>query len=303
MDENQKLLRERVNYRILLLLVPLAAAGAGFLFWSQFAEGWQHPIRAVVLREIGVFLFVTGALTILWDVIGKRAFTDEILAKANMSRDLADAGIEVFTGDFKDQRIDWPELFKCGNRLDLFVSYASTWRNNHLSYIEKFLARKGAHIRVILSDPDNEELLGVLSTRFGKEKAFLKQQIEESIKFWQDRNSDSNSAKDSKDVPGTATVPDNKKDAIDGTAPVAEAKDTAEHKNQVEVYLTDIAPFFTFYLFNTKAVAAFYNHRRGRIPVPAFVCDEDGYMFRYLTAEFEGILGNAKPAKPPNIQR
>ncbi len=270
MAENLKLVTERVNLRVVLMLIPVTVLGTGFLFWSRFAEAWQHPIRAVVLREIGVFLFVTAALTLLWDIVGKRAFTDEVLAKANMSLDLADAGIEVFTADFRDHHIPWPELFKCANKLDLFVSYASTWRNNHLSYIERLLSRKDGQIRVILSDPNNDELLGVLAKRFGKEKDFLKKQIEESIKFWQERNKHSKEAENASD--------------------------------KVKIYLTDVTPFFTFYLFNTKAVAAFYNHRQGRIPVPAFVCDEDGYMFRYLTEEFEGILGNAKAAEPVDIQ-
>jgi hypothetical protein len=270
MADNLKLVADRVNYRALLLLIPISAVGTGFLFWSQFAEGWHHPIRAVVLREIGVLLFATVALSLLWDLAGKRAFADEILAKANMSRDLAEAGIDVFTADFRDQRIPWPDLFKCSNRLDLFVSYASTWRNIHLSDIERLLSRKDGYVRVILSDPTNDDLLTVLAKRFGKEKDFLKKQIEESIKFWQERNQHS--------------------------------KQNGNGKDKVEIYLTDVAPFFTFYLFNTKAVAAFYNHRKGRIPVPAFVCDEGGYMFRYLSEEFEGIRANAKSAAPIDVQ-
>jgi hypothetical protein len=271
MADTLKLLADRVNYRALLMLIPISAFGTGFLFWSQLSEGWHHPIRAVVLREIGVLLFATVALTLLWDLVGKRAFADEILAKANMSRDLADAGINVFTADFRDHRIPWPELFKCSNKLDIFVSYASTWRNIHLSEIEHLLSRRDGRVRVILSDPENDDLLEVLAKRFGKEKEFLKKQIEESIKFWQERNQESKAGKDDKD--------------------------------KVEIYLTPIAPFFTFYLFTAKAVAAFYNHRMGRIPVPAFVCDEEGYMFRYLSEEFEGIRANAKSAKPADIQQ
>jgi hypothetical protein len=270
MADNLKLFAERVNYRALLMLVPITAAGTGFLFWSQFSEAWHHPIRAVVLREIGVLLFATVALTLVWDLVGKRAFADEILAKANMSRDLADAGIDVFTSDFRDNRIPWPELFKCSNKLDIFVSYASTWRNIHLSEIERLLSRQDGHIRVILSDPTNEDLLASLAKRFGKEKDFLKKQIEESIAFWRERNQQS--------------------------------KRSEGDADKVEIYLTDTAPFFTFYLFSTKAVAAFYNHRSGRIPVPAFVCDEDGYMFRYLSEEFEGIRGNAKFAESVSVQ-
>jgi hypothetical protein len=51
-------------------------------------------------------------------------------------------------------------------------------------------------------------------------------------------------------------------------------------------------PLFSFYRFNNKAVFALYNHRAGRLPVPTFVCEEGGFLFRYLTDEIEGILAN-----------
>jgi hypothetical protein len=253
-DYQKKLVSDRVILAAFYTLVPTGAIGVGFLFWSQFAEEWHHPIRSVVLREIGVLLFVTSALTLAWELIGKRAFADEILIKANMSRDLADAGIEVATQNFRDNRIPWDQLFNNSNRLDIWVSYASTWRNTHAQAIEKLLSRTGARMRVVLPNPANDSVLQELADRYEKTKEALKAQIEEAI---------------------TAFT-------------------QLQRLGPVEIYLANTLPIFTIYIFTNKAVLAFYNHRKGRIPVPTIVCGEDGFMFDYVTKEFEGIIANAE---------
>src|SRR5438477_10459442 len=147
-----RLLTERVNLRIQLVSLVFVILGLGMMFLSLSVGGAGYHKTATLLEESGVAVFISGVLAVLWELAGKRAFADEILAKANMSRDLAEAGINVFTGDFRDHRIPWSDLFKCSNKLDIFVSYASTWRNIHLSDIERLLARNDGHMRVILSD-------------------------------------------------------------------------------------------------------------------------------------------------------
>jgi hypothetical protein len=179
-DFSKRLIADRVILRAFYTLVPLGLVGVVFLFWSRYSAEWNHPIRSDVLREIGVLLFVTAVLTLAWELIGKRAFADEILVKANMSRDLADAGIEVVTPTFMDNRIAWNELFKNSNRLDIWVSYASTWRNSHAQAIEKLLSRRDARLRVVLPDPEDAQLMDVLSQRFEKTPETLKEQVKEA---------------------------------------------------------------------------------------------------------------------------
>jgi ribosomal protein S24E len=250
----KKLVSDRVILSAFYTLVPTGAVGIFFLFCSQFSEEWHHPIRAVVLREVGVLLFVTAVLTLTWELIGKRSFTDEILSKANMSRDLADAGILVVVPNFRDSRIPWDELFKNSNRLDIWVSYASTWRNTHAQAIEKLLSRKDARVRVVLPNPNDDRVVQELALRYEKSKEVLKGQIEEAITAFQRIGSN----------------------------------------GSVEIYLSKTVPLYTFYLFTNKAVVALYNHRKGRIPVPTLVCDEDGFLFKYVEEEFEDLVGNAE---------
>jgi hypothetical protein len=65
-------------------------------------------------------------------------------------------------------------------------------------------------------------------------------------------------------------------------------------KGSIEIYVTKVMPLFTFYRFNSKAVFALYNHRAGQQAVPSFVCDEDGFLFKFLSDEFEGILADPR---------
>jgi len=65
-------------------------------------------------------------------------------------------------------------------------------------------------------------------------------------------------------------------------------------KGELEIYFSAIVPVFTFYRFNNKAVFALYNHRVGKLPVPTVICDNEGFLFHYITAEFEGILADER---------
>lgn len=197
----------------------------------------------------------TVALLLLWDLVGKRAFADEILAKANMSRDLSEAGIEVVSGTFQNKRIVWDELFKNACKLDLFISYGHTWRNSQLERMDKMLSDSDTRIRVVLPDPEDPDVVSILSTRYRLSKDDMKREITNSREFFEHR----------------------KKYA----------------KGNVEIYFTKIVPLFSFYRFNNKVVYALYNHREGRQPVPTFVLDQDGFLFEYFTREMEAIIGDS----------
>ncbi len=180
-DYSKKLLLDRIILRTVYTLIPFGVLGVGLIVWSKFAERWNEPIRSDVFREIGVALLVTAALTVMWDLIAKRAFTDEVLAKANMSRDLAEAGIRMVTPSFMDGRISWSDLFKCSSKLDIWVSYASTWRNSHAQEIEKMLSKKGALLRVVMPDPSDQQILGALAARYETTAESVATHVQEAI--------------------------------------------------------------------------------------------------------------------------
>jgi hypothetical protein len=254
MADDIGILKERVTMRILLVSLMLIVGGLVLLFVSGYVHEAGYLKTATLLEESGAAVFISGVLATLWELAGKRAFSDEILAKANMSRDLADAGIEVVSPSFQDGRIRWDQLFKNSRKLDIFISYGHTWRNTQMERIDKLLSGSSASLRVILPDPEDEQVLENLSVRFSMKREEVKGAIEAAKEFF-----------------------DHRKKKAKGT---------------VEIHFTRALPVFSFYLFNHKAVFALYNHRLELHPVPSFVCDEDGFLFQFFTEEFEGILGD-----------
>lgn len=256
MGNDLSLLAERVTLRMWLLSIILAIAGILLMsVATRVGEAGYHK-TGIFLEESGAAVFISGVLSTLWELGGKRAFADEILAKANMSRDLADAGIDLVTYSFKDERINWEQLFKGTCRLDIFVAYAHTWRNTQSERISKLLSDPDAKLRVVLPNPERVELVNALADRFEMKPEVVKQEIDEAKKFFQRRE-----------------------DKATGT---------------VELYFTDVMPLFTCYRFSNKMVFALYNHRAGQQPVPSFVCDREGFLFRFFSEEFEGILADTQ---------
>lgn len=252
MANDLRLLTERVNLRVQLLSLVFAIVGIALMFVSPAVRDAGYHKSATLMEESGAALFISGVLAVLWELAGKRGFADEILAKANMSRDLAEAGIDVAVYSFKDERIRWDQLFKSACKLDLFVAYGHTWRNTHSEKIDKLLSDADAKIRVILPDPAAEELVLALSVRFQMDAEIVKQEIGEAIKFFERKRK--------------------------------------KAKGKIELYVTRIVPTFTFYRFSGKLVFALYNHREGQQAVPSFVCDKEGFLFKFFSDEFEGIL-------------
>ena len=258
MTSDLNLLKERVNLRVGLWSIFIALTGLGILFLSTPIGKAGYQKSGTLLEEAGAALFIAGILAVIWELGGKRAFADEILAKANMARDLAEAGVDTIVESFKDHRIDWEVLFKNACRLDMFVAWGATWRNTQAEQIEKLLSDADAKLRIALPDPEAPHVVESLAARFTMDNQDIKRMIEEARDFFQRQ------------------------------------KEKAGGRGKVEIYFTSIIPVFSFYRFNNKAVFALYNHRAGKTPVPTVVCDREGFLFRFLTAEFQGILTDAR---------
>lgn len=99
---------------------------------------------------------------------GRRAFTDELLDKIGMARNLATAGVTLIAMEFRDTRIDWASMFATSNRLDMWLAYGSTWRNSHRHEIEEFLTHKENLLRIALPNPDDAKVIQTLADRLGK---------------------------------------------------------------------------------------------------------------------------------------
>lgn len=89
-----RVLTERTTLLTVLATLITAILGVLLLYvaanskaWAG-AESWQ-----TVIRDIGSLLVVSVAVAALWELFGKRAFRDELLAKAQLAQDVRTAGL------------------------------------------------------------------------------------------------------------------------------------------------------------------------------------------------------------------
>jgi hypothetical protein len=270
------LYRERTSLRTRLLAIFVLLFGILLLV---AANGWDwlrhHYILTSLVRDCGSLLIVSVPVAVLWELYAKRAFIDELLSKARASvndliartilaRELQEAGLRAFTTDFAHQ-VNWLDLFRNARRVDLFFSYARSWMNINNAQLEELARREGARIRVVLPDPDNQELVSELARRFGKQT----DEIRASILATRD------------DFFRMFVTPfqDNRQGP------------------DFSLFYASTAPQFTFYRFDSRSVLALYKHRQGRGGVPVFEAEEGGTIHLFIQQEMDAFIGDEQLAR------
>jgi hypothetical protein len=250
--------QESTTLMAILVGAGFVVLGIACLWISAYTEENHYLKTASVLREMGAFALIGSALGLWWEIVGKRKYTDELFAKIGMARHLVSAGVGTITMSFNDDQIDWTNLFGQSSTLDIWVAYANTWRNKNIDKIRALLARNDSKIRIILPDPDDENLMAQLAARFSKDADGLRDNILETVN---------------------------------------EFRALAVEPAKLEIHFAPKSPLFTFYVFNNFAVLAFYNHRDGKLSVPTFVCNHEGTLYQYLSNEFAGLRVGARLAE------
>jgi hypothetical protein len=217
----------------------------------------EHKSFQGVVRDLGSLLIVSVTLGALWELIGKRTFAREILETARISADVETAGLtRVGTNYMEDP--DWEDLFRNVEELDIFVAYASTWRNTHLSRLQSLASRPGGQIRVFLPDPEHGPTISTLASRFGYTEEDLRGRIEDTRRSFVEMT-----------VSGGATI---------------------------EVYYRQGDRLFSFYRFDSRAVITLYNHRGTRESVvPTFAFRRGGSLYAFIEGEIQAIMKQARP--------
>jgi hypothetical protein len=228
----------------------LAVAGAVMLYLSAEWEGGRGPSALdTLLREGGALAFVTGALSVFWDLRGRRLLAAEVLATAGLSKAIQDAGLIGVSSHYRD--VDWDRFFNQASRVDLFFSYASTWRANHLDALRAFVESDGTQLRVILPKRENPELVAELSKRFRVPPEDIVRKIEDAeqtFKYLRERSAS---------TPG------------------------------VELKVSDASPVYTYYRFDGRCIGVMYSQAGERVPVPALECERGGTLHKFFSHQFE----------------
>lgn len=252
---DQKLLSERVTLRLALMAGGAAIVGFLLLLLSSHQMWWaEHATTQLLLQQTGGLLFVTAAITLIWETLGKRAFLEEILAKAQVSRDIQFSGLLKVTDSFHTD-IDWRHHIGKSSKIDIFFAYGQTWRNSHDKELRSAALRRDTRIRVVLPDPEDEQTVDELAKRFSYEPGKLKARVKDAAQYFQ-----------------------NLREENEGD------------ENGVHIWFLHAAPTFSFYRFDSTGILALYTHRKGRTAVPTFVCEQGGTLYDYVRHEFDAMI-------------
>ncbi|MCB8947897.1 MAG: hypothetical protein H6653_07765 [Ardenticatenaceae bacterium] len=263
--KKQKILSEWVNLRNYVIASILFVIGILLLIWAGDKVFWANNTNIQSFIEtLGSTLLVTGIITVAWDLIGKRAFTEEILSKVSISQALMQAGIiHVFPSD-KNREIDWDDLFQKAIEIDLLFYGSSWWRNQNFKNLESFITRKNTRMRVILPDPDDSQTMLESSRR-------INTTVENEIRIITD--------------------------AIKDFKILVEQHPTAN----VEIWLLKKSPLFSAFRFGNRAVFSPYSHRASIVGVPTIICVENGVIFKFIEGELNSIFNDKNTTRKLTI--
>jgi hypothetical protein len=252
-----------VTYKVIVVGLLLAASGVVLLAVSaaMTTQTWGVVLVEVV-KSLGGTLFATATLALVWELIARRSFTKEVLTYIQMSEELEEAGISRVSWKYLAVG-DWESMFAGTQKLDLFLAYGRTWRNNYNTDLEKLAARPGVIVRVIHPDPTDAPTVAELARRFDTTAAQVAGHIQESDQYF------------------TALAAANPRGAT------------------IERYFVQACPLFSIYLFSAQAVFALYSHTRRRTDVPTMLVEGGKPMYKYLVTEFDSLRQRATPLNPP----
>ncbi len=249
------------HYYILVAVVVFIIGGYLLYLGGEETRFWRsHEGWRTLMEQLGGLLIVTSGISILWELVGKRAFAREVLESTRTAAELESAGIKRITNQFYDEAM-WKDCFKGVEKLDIFVAYGGTWRRTYLSQLQALARKPKGRIRVYLADPDDVSTVTTLANRFGATPEKLKERIWET------------------------------KEEFEALRQEAGAS--------VEVFFWAGDRVFTFYRFDNRAVVALYQHSEGRSAVlPTIICENGGSLFQFIYDELRSIRSTSRPATP-----
>lgn len=249
---SEDILIERTTLWNIIVSLAVTAIGILLLFAAAKAK-WMidHPGTQSVARSLAGFLIVSVAIAMLWQLRIKRAFLEEVMAKARLAEEVRAAGVVTLTRS--ENAIDWTSYFKNVRKLDIFFSYGSTWRHSRITELRTLAERGECRIRIILPNPNNQTIIEELAGRFNTKPETLKEKIKEAVEEFT---------------------------SVFGQ----------DSKVSFELYYINRVPLFTYYRFDDLCIASFYNHQKDYQQVPFIVSAKPGTFYDFFRNDFEYFI-------------
>src|SRR5690348_17121919 len=100
-SELKSALAERTTLRTILVAGCALVSGGILLFLYSDQSLWDKGSPwQVLVGNLGGLLIASVAIALIWELAGKRAFVDEVLAKVRLSHDVSSSGLTAITHDF-----------------------------------------------------------------------------------------------------------------------------------------------------------------------------------------------------------
>lgn len=241
----------------IIISLCLVIVGGVLLWASSQLQTNEFPLWAsAVSGHAGGFLVGTASLALIWEVRVKALFLNELLHAVRLSSDIRTGGIESFSFNYLDA--NWKDLFQDAIEIDLFFSYAQTWRNIYVAEINDFATRGPNIMRVLLPDPDDPHLMEALALRFDSRPHEVKRRVKKAVSYFEERFG-------ADEVKATCTV-----------------------------YFTRTSPEFAFYRFDKQGVLTFFNHLGRTGKVPSFEIHSEGSVLAFAQDEFNHLVAEAE---------
>jgi hypothetical protein len=145
----------------------------------------NNELLIELLKEICDLVAAAGLVAIIWELSIRRTFFNEVMEKVGLATDVDKAGLISITTRFY-QDVDWQNLFRNTEKLDILFSYGGTWRGLNTLELSN-LASRGASIRVLLPNPANEDLMVLLGERYNTTSQVIASRIGEAEGDFRDK--------------------------------------------------------------------------------------------------------------------
>lgn len=203
------------------------------------------------LQNISFFFLGLATINLLWELISKRNFTDEVLEKVKLSHSVNESGIINIYHSFQDiDKDNWNEILRDNVKfLHCFFSSSTIWVRNHLKQIEK-INKKKRPIKIFMPNFENDDLLAALSIKDNESKDTIKDKLSKTHqKFLKMK----------------------------------------EVNLKFEIILVDKMPIMTFYMNESKIIIATYSIISKDENVPTFYMNNTGFFYEFAKKEIESL--------------
>lgn len=251
-----------------LIAIVFIGTGLGLIVLTDELDYFaHHGSQKSIIRELGALMFVTASISVFWELFAKRSFLHEVVELVRISENVEESGVSRLCKDFYHAP-PWAELFKDTTEFDMVVSYARTWRSMHHSHLTALSNDPKCRIRVVLADPNCQELVAELARRYEKTVEEMLASMNEAVREYTDFLGR-----------GSASF---------------------------ELHLSKRSCLYTYYRFNDSIVVSFLpNHKVMRTERPTIVLERSGIFPTIFRRDFDALvaqstLNYSNPAATPN---